>query len=140
MARSIFASSRQASFADGVNERECIWYNEYVGSAMALEAAGLIRKDQLPGQPGRGKTRVRISPAGMIYSGFGAAEANRMTGARCINRLGEDKYSVQVNVDKEIGRARIDASWEQARLRAEAIQKAKLSKACHLRLVWSAPE
>ncbi|MFZ3081409.1 hypothetical protein [Rhodoferax ferrireducens] len=44
------------NFAPGVIRNEFGWTDEYIGTAEALVSAGLVRADQLPGQPGMPKS------------------------------------------------------------------------------------
>ena len=50
----------------GVKRRLSIWEDEYRGSPDALIAAGLVLKEQLPGQPGMRKSMVTILADGTI--------------------------------------------------------------------------
>lgn len=45
----------------GVRRRESLCCDEYLGTAEALVAAGIIDMHLLPGQPGQPKTRVRFN-------------------------------------------------------------------------------
>jgi hypothetical protein len=89
--------------APGVKKYEYTWFDEYVGSADALAAAGLVRVDQLPGKPGMRKVRVTIFPDGTLPTGAPTANhrAAREPGARCIERASASTYRVQVSVTKE---------------------------------------
>lgn len=86
-------------FAPGVRKNIACWGDEYVGTAVALSNAGLVRLDQLPGQPGMRKTRVTIFPDGTIPAGASAmfSEAKK-PGAKSIERASRTTYTVQVFV------------------------------------------
>ncbi len=86
--------------AAGVRKRtESAWGDQYVGTAVALAAAGLIRFDQLPGQPGMRKMRVTILPDGTPDAG---ATTNHRTandaGAKLIERASKTEYMVTVKL------------------------------------------
>lgn len=139
----------------GIRKREHYRFDEYVGSAEALTAAGLVSAGQLPGQPGMRKMRVTIFPDGTIPSGAPTANhrAAGLPGARCIERVGARNYSVQINVPKEEQDRRLAdaqaaiAAWEHE-VRAmprpprlgEATPPVLATQPArgHLRLVWSA--
>jgi hypothetical protein len=76
--------------------------DEYVGTAQALVAAGLVRLDQLPGTAGLPKTIVRIRPDGAHVTG--ALHANkreaRLPGAKWVERRGH-RFSVTVLLSDE---------------------------------------
>jgi len=80
------------------------WCDEYVGTAVALAAAGLVRLDQLPGQPGMRKFRVTILPDGSLP--IGAPTANcaeaRKPGTKTIERASKTTYAVFVRVSEEV--------------------------------------
>lgn len=139
----------------GVKKREHYRFDEYLGSAEALAAAGLVRIEQLPGQPGMRRMRVTIFPDGTIPSGAPTANYSeaRLPGARCIERVGVQKYSVKINVPEEEQTRRLAdekaaiAAWERE---VRALPRpprlgdttppllANQPVRGHLRLVWSA--
>jgi hypothetical protein len=139
----------------GIRKCEHYRFDEYVGSAEALTAAGLVSAGQLPGQPGMRKMRVTIFPDGTIPSGAPTANHREagLPGARCIERVGVRNYSVQINVPKEEQARRLAdaqaaiAAWEH-KVRSlprpprlgEATPPALATQPArgHLRLVWSA--
>lgn len=139
----------------GIGKREHHRFDEFVGSAEALIAAGLVREEQLPGQPGMRKGRVTIFPDGTIPSGAPTANHNeaRLPGARCIERVGAQKYSVRINVPEEERERRLavwDASVAAWECEVRALPRpprlgnvmspvlASQPVRRHLRLVWSA--
>lgn len=63
-------------FAPGVMLRREIWSDDYVGSGEALVAAGLVKPEMLPGQPGIGKVQVTLYPI-RTASQFGRLQSGR---------------------------------------------------------------
>lgn len=103
-------------FAPGVLRQENTWTDDYLGSAEALFAAGLIRLDQLPGQPGMRKAIVTILPDGSLPTGAptaNSAEAKE-PGAKSIKRASKNRYQVSVFVDAD-ERSRRYAAYAQSR-------------------------
>lgn len=86
-----------------MKKRENTWFDEYVGSADALAAAGLVRLDQLSGMPGMRKVRVAILPDGALQTGAHTANhrAARLPGARWIERASASSYRVNVVVTED---------------------------------------
>lgn len=139
----------------GIRKREHYRFDEYVGTAEVLAAAGLVCVEQLPGQPGMRRMRVTISPDGTIPSGAPTANHSeaRLPGARRIERVGTRKYSVKINVPEEEQARRLAdwnasiAAWERE---VRALPRpprlgdttppllANQPVRGHLRLVWSA--
>lgn len=103
-------------FAPGVSRRNDLWADEYKGTAMALVNAGIVRFDQLPGQPGMRKTVVTIFPDGTLPSG--SKTVSREPGAKQI-RASKDTYSVRVFIDMEEQQRR-DTEYQQMRWEWEA--------------------
>ncbi|MBT9567814.1 MAG: hypothetical protein IV085_05895 [Thiobacillus sp.] len=107
-------------FAPGVSREESLWGDVFTGTAESLSAAGLVRRDQLPGQPGMRKTTVTILADGSLPQGAPTAncpEAHE-PGARRISRKSKTLYEVCVRVsDEEEERrreenSRADREWE----------------------------
>lgn len=102
-------------FAAGVLSQENTWSDDYLGTADALVAAGLIRLDQLPGQPGMRKVIVTLLPDGSPARASEAHEA----GAKQISRASQGRYRVAVFVDDHERSRRYDAyarsrrEWEE---------------------------
>ena len=113
--------SSWCSFAPGVRKRLLRYADEYVGSPEDLAAAGLVRLDQLPGQPGMRKFRVTILPDGSLPTGAPTARNRgaRLPGARSIERASASSYSVAVNVTAEETERRdasyraVQSAWQQ---------------------------
>ena len=66
------ASSKTAT----VEARDTSWLRRFYGTGEALIAAGHVREEWLPGQPGRGKTRQSV-----ILQADGTADLSRIQGA-----------------------------------------------------------
>jgi len=77
----------------GVTRTECIWGDEYVGSAAALIAVGLVDRDQLPGQPGRGKTMCTYYDGRPINQGV--SNTPRDERYLRVQRRGKDLFEVR---------------------------------------------
>jgi hypothetical protein len=91
------------NFAPGVQFRRSPRTDTYVGTATALNAAGLVRPDQLPWQPGMRKVLVTILPDGTLPKGAptaNCAEA-RKPGAKKISRASKTTFSVTVGISEE---------------------------------------
>jgi len=91
-------------FSPGVRKNRHLWFDEYVGTAVALNNAGLVRFDQLPGQPGMRKTKVTIFPDGTLPSG--PKTVSREPGAKQITCASKNIFSVRVYIDLEEGQRR----------------------------------
>lgn len=81
-------------FAPGVRKNMGYWCDEFVGTATALNNAGLVRLDQLPGQPGMRKIRVTIFPDGTLP--IGPKTVSKEPGAKRIERASRSTYMVSV--------------------------------------------
>lgn len=152
----LWRSSEWKSAFPGVMRCERGWFDEYVGRAEDLAAAGLVRVNQLPGQPGMRKMRVTIFPDGTLPSGAPtvAHHQSRMPGARWIERASASSYRVCFRLpDEEVERRRAAARLAEDAWRQEvrALPRPprlggglppelplQVTRAC-LRLVWSAP-
>lgn len=96
-------------FADGVTKQEYPWGDAFTGTAESLSSAGLVRRDQLPGQPGMRKVTVTILADGSFPEG--AATANRRgrePGAIRISRKSKTLYEVCTHVSDEEEQRRSD--------------------------------
>ncbi len=113
------------AFAPGVRRLENIWSDDYVGTAEALAAAGLISLDQLPGQPGMRKTIVTVLPDGSVPTGPSKTKGPGVNdpGAKRIMRASKATYLVSVLVESHERARRHEAhaqsrcDWEE-RMRA----------------------
>lgn len=75
------------------------WCDEYIGTVVALAAAGLVRLDQMPGQPGMRKMRVTILPDGTPQEGATSNHSTaRDSGAKVIERASKAEYLVRVGI------------------------------------------
>ena len=141
-------------YVPGVTKREGTRCDEYCGSGEALAALGLVRLNQLPGQPGMRKTRVRILPDGLVFSGPPTAnceEAKKAVGKE-IERVRAGIYCVCVYLSAEEEEQRwerekiAEHEWEQqirALPRPAPLNQGRaaiLARRAHLKLVWSGPE
>jgi len=147
-----------AAYAPGVmKSTSYAYHDEYVGSAGALVAVGLVRMEHLPGRPGMRKVVVSIYPDGTVISTQNNSERIRnCAGGKVIRRTGKETFSVCVNVSKEES----DLRWEiscradleyKARMRAlprpaplidpkmTLSDHAALARRTKIRLVWSRP-
>lgn len=96
-------------FAPGVKKNNGYLCDEFVGTATALNNAGLARLDQLPGQPGMRKTRVTIFPDGTIPAGASAMFSKaKKPGAKSIERASRTTYMVNVFVPLDEAQRRHD--------------------------------
>jgi hypothetical protein len=111
-------------FAAGVTVLESSWGDEYIGTADALSAAGLIRLEHLPGQLGMRKIRVTVYANGEVAGGVATkndAKA-KAPGSKVIERARRSSYKVTVRISDEESQAR-----RQAHDLAQAHWKRKLS-------------
>lgn len=108
-------------FAPGVLRQENIWSDDHIGTAEALAAAGLIRLDQLPGQPGMRKAIVTILADGSVPAGPSKAKYSNIgeLGAKRITRASKTNYQVSVLVEprervrRYEGYAQSRCDWEE---------------------------
>lgn len=107
-------------FAPGVSKRETPWGDVFTGTAESLSSAGLVRRDQLPGQPGMRKVTVTILADGSLPQGAPTARCHeaRDPGAKTISRKSKALYEVCIRVSDEEERrrrdehSRADREWE----------------------------
>ncbi|MDP2030766.1 MAG: hypothetical protein Q8K12_14105 [Thiobacillus sp.] len=97
-------------FAPGVSKREAQWGDVFTGTAEALSSAGLVRRDQLPGQPGMRKVTVTILADGSFPKGAPTANCREADepGAIRISRKSKALYEVCVRVSDEEEQRRRD--------------------------------
>lgn len=97
-------------FAPGVSKRETPWGDIFTGSAESLSSAGLVRCDQLPGQPGMRKVTVTILADGSLPKGSPTANCREADepGAIRISRKSKALYEVCVRVSDEEEQRRRD--------------------------------
>lgn len=100
------------------------WFDEYIGTADALVAAGLVRDNQLPGMPGMRKVRVTILPDGSVQMGAtsNCSEA-RNPGAKLIEVAAKNTYRVRVHIQKDEEQRR-NEEWKRAELEWEVRMRA----------------
>lgn len=107
-------------FAPSVKKEEFTWGDLYTGTALSLVAAGLVRYDQLPGQPGMRKTKVTILPDGSLPTGAPTANCREAhePGAISIYKKSKTVFEVQVIVDhaeqarRRDEHSRAEREWE----------------------------
>lgn len=141
-----------------VRHTDCHWFDEFVGTAAALVAAGLLAPDQFPGMPGMRKTIVTILPDGSVFAGAPTANkpaATRAAGAKMVRKGPGRKYRVWVVLSEAEESARLQAAQARradhdAKLYAmprprplvlvvPSRQAAALERRRQLRLAWSRP-
>lgn len=139
-------------FAPGVTV-ERLWYADcYRGASDALIKAGLVRADQFPGAPGRGKTVAKFladgTPAPLGCCGLTLGPGG-MVISRKTTRLFE--VCVRIDIDEENRRHEADlrerAKYERRMaamprprpLVAAPREAAAQARRAQLRLVWSRP-
>lgn len=113
-------ASASSIFAPGVKKEELTWGDSYTGTALALAAAGLVRHDRLPGQPGMRKTIVTILPDGSLPTGAPTANCReaREPGSIHITRKSKTTYCVHITLPgdeqerRHQARARAEREWE----------------------------
>ena len=98
--------------------------DEYIGSAEAIVASGLVRADQLPGQPGLPLTVVTYRPEGTTRAdGY----YHSLPGYIQISRRLDGQLRVVFNVDAE-ERTRREAVTQQREDEADAAEEAVLAE------------
>lgn len=119
---------RWVEVSPGLKKSEGPWGDEFIGTPEALAAAGLVRVDQLPGQPGMRKVRVTIFPDGSVAGGVPTANHReaRMPGAKSIERASKTTYSVTVSIPEDERKKR-EYVYQRAErdyeLRMQALQR-----------------
>lgn len=89
-----------SDFASGVKKEEWLGCDVFIGTAESLTAAGLVKYEQLPGQPGMRKVHVTILADGSLPKGAPTAVC-RERGAKRIRRKSKTIYKVSVVVPPE---------------------------------------
>jgi hypothetical protein len=131
------------AFAPGVRRLENIWSDDYLGTAEALAAAGLIQPGQLPGQPGMRKSIVTILPDGSVPRGPSKTKGPGVNdpGAKRILRAAKGAYLVSVLVESH-ERARRHEAYAQSRCdweeRMRALPQPARLDSVPSRAAWSA--
>lgn len=112
---------------DGVGIDELPWGNLYRGTAEALIAAGLVRLDQLPGQPGRGRTTTAYFADGTMSTLGRGRKPPDGPGCMLIRKTSARRYSVYIDADEaEIERRRVQ--YEKGRQRRQQEHTAQLER------------
>lgn len=147
----------------GVKRRQYYYFDEYLGSAADLVAAGLVRSGHFPGMPGMRKVCVTVYADGSLPNGLLNANMprSREPGACAIYRAGASAFRVRCRVSAEEEERRREE--EKPRWRAEEaaredwrrqvralprpprlvplapVRRVDTPQRAHLRLVWVAP-
>lgn len=102
-------------YAEGV-ERLHLWHSDcYRGTADALVAAGLVKREFLPGQPGMRKRTVRIRPDGTPVgeSSRRTSDVRSVAGSVRIERTSSARLDVSITVDDDTAERRHKAMQDQ---------------------------
>lgn len=84
-------------YSFGVKKKDSVWGDEYIGTGEALAAAGLVRMDQLPGQPGMRKVAVSFRPDGSVATD----NKNIHELVKTITKSHKTRYTVWVKISDE---------------------------------------
>lgn len=112
-------------FAPGVRVTEYLYNNEYSGTAEALISAGLVRANQLPGQPGMAKSCVTFYDDKRVAPG---KQSERDEKFLRIQTAGK-KFTVTQGVSKEVEADRRLIAIAERKAAQEAEQVAATSRA-----------
>lgn len=123
--------STPVEFAPGVLFAQEVHSDCYTGTPIDLLAAGLVREDQLPGQPGNGTTMVSFHADGRRV-GKGHTQARNEIGYLKIRKMGKRLLCVEKGVGEAEHRRRWDA-WMEQRRREDQERNALASR-------WPFPE
>ena len=145
--------------ANGIAIRECPHWDEYVGTAESLVAAGLARPEYFPGQPGMRKHTTTIYADGIVADcppGSGHDQKRGQAGARSISKKSNNIFVIQVRISHEESERREIASsarrfaWERqvnklgrpaplTKRISEFRQRIISERRSSMKLVWSRP-
>jgi hypothetical protein len=104
--------SAAVEHAPGILFAREVRYDSYTGTPTDLLAAGLVREDQLPGQPGNGVSMVSFHADGRRV-GKGQTQACREAGYLKVRKMGRRLLCVERGVGEAEYRRRSDAWLEQ---------------------------
>ena len=130
--------------AYGIEYRDDVRHEIFIGTAAALVAADLIESHQIPGQPGTGKTMAAYLPNGTRVK-QGSSAAQRVPGSKRIFKAGKNFVLERRLDDAEVSRREAchAAVWKKdiaARVEAAAWREMQttIEQCCFggLRLVW----
>lgn len=99
-----------------------IWWDEYIGTAEELIAAGLVRDEELPGRPGNGKCMVTFTAEGLRAIKGNPKGSNGVAGYRKILKCSMHRYSVCRSVGQVEAERRREAYFEERRQREERMR------------------
>jgi hypothetical protein len=129
------------------------YFDTYIGTAAALVLAGIVRQDQLPGQPGRGAMSAAYLADGSPKK-RGSTLCVSLPGTLRIVRTGADRFRVTLAVSEpeQQQRSHVAALQRARRMELELAPHVEPAAAVivdppaplprrrgHLLLVWSAP-
>ena len=86
------------------------WVDEYVGTAEALIAAGLVRCGQLPGLPGGPKMRTTVLADGTVAKGSADWRAHFKEGNKQITKVSKSTFRIAVTLSDSENQRRQTAS------------------------------
>lgn len=118
-------------FAPGVRVTEYLYNNEYSGTAEALISAGLVRANQLPGQPGMAKSCVTFYDDKRVPPG---KQSERDEKFLRIQTAGK-KFTVTQGISKEVEAERRSVEKAERKAAQEAEQVAATTKAAAERVI-----
>lgn len=106
-----------SDFAVGVKKAEMIWGDIFTGTAESLGAAGIVRCDQLPGQPGMRKVTVAILADGSLPKGAPTANCReaKEPGSKKIHKKSKTTYKVHVIAPRHEQDRRRDKYFQSCR-------------------------
>ena len=108
------ATENSRTFAPGVRVTEYWHADEYFGSAEALVSAGLVRANQLPGQPGVAKSCVTFYGGKRVAPGKHSKNDEKFLRIKTAGK----KFNLKQGISKEVEaerRSAKDAKWEAER-------------------------
>lgn len=91
------------------------WVDEYVGTAEAMIAAGLVTADKFPGLPGCPKVRTTVLPDGTLAKGAVHWRARLVEGTKQITKVSKSTYRVTVRLSEAENQRRQLAAIEHRR-------------------------
>lgn len=108
-------------YAPGVLMTPKYWWDEYVGTADDIVAAGLVRPHELPGVGGNGRCMMTFNPDGSRVS-RGCSRSSDKEGYRQIRKAG-DRITVLRWVSQTEGEARVRKLHRDRNSRAQEAEE-----------------
>lgn len=119
--------------AGPVSVRAFLWGFYCGGSAKSLQAAGLVRKEWMPGEPGNNAIRQTVifdsDGPRLMFGRWKGSKHNNYENRVTITRSSRDKYRVTVPATHEQGKYLKAQDEQRAKARQEAAQRAAIEKA-----------